>query len=142
MKRAATGFLALLVALAFAKSIPGKDPPKPVPVPGRGINAHCYPIAQFKEVAISPNGKWLAWVEMLPTDKDLPTTSSAIYVVETGDAQPAAANSRRATGLTPMRSTTSPGRPTAGSWCFSPTRIKQVNCKSTSPPHRMGSRES
>jgi dipeptidyl aminopeptidase/acylaminoacyl peptidase len=46
-------------------------------------------VRRYAETAISPDGKWVAWVETLPETKDAPSMGTAIFVAAVGSTAPA-----------------------------------------------------
>jgi dipeptidyl aminopeptidase/acylaminoacyl peptidase len=46
-------------------------------------------VRRYAETAISPDGKWVAWVETLPETKDTPSLGTAIFVAVVGSTAPA-----------------------------------------------------
>lgn len=81
MKQSPPVLFVLLAVLSLSPSLPGEDKPRATPVPGQIIDT-LQTVRRFKEVAISPDGKRLAWVETLPVEKNASPDSSAIMVEE------------------------------------------------------------
>jgi dipeptidyl aminopeptidase/acylaminoacyl peptidase len=85
MRKAAIAFLTLVFLPTFAGSLMRGDvKERPDPALDRMIDA-LMAVREFKEVAISPDGKRLAWVEALLGENNAPSPNSAIYVAEMAD---------------------------------------------------------
>jgi dipeptidyl aminopeptidase/acylaminoacyl peptidase len=79
------GAVVLLAGLAFGHFFQGDAEKKPATPLDRQIDS-LLRVREFKDVALSPDGKRLAWVEGLLGDNGAPSGNSAIYVVELGTA--------------------------------------------------------
>ena len=82
--------LALIAVLTLATSGLRSDAPdRPAPAIDKIIDS-LLGMREFKEVAMAPDGKRVAWVEALPGEKGAPSANSAIFVLERGtaDAKP------------------------------------------------------
>lgn len=86
MRKGFVNLLALVVILIisdfFLRGVPQEQPAR-----AEQVSEVLEKVREFKEVAISPEGKRIAWVESLPDEKDASAANSAIYVAELGDAE-------------------------------------------------------
>jgi dipeptidyl aminopeptidase/acylaminoacyl peptidase len=79
------GIVVLLAGIAVGRLVQGDAEKKPATPLDKQIDS-LLRVREFKEVALSPDGKRLAWVEGLLGDNGAPSGNSAIYVVELGTA--------------------------------------------------------
>ena len=105
--RIAAGILfAGLAPIAAAQNAPAAHPALEAAIDQLAVTR------RYDEAVISPDGKWVAWVESLPATKDAPSQGSAIYVAPVAagpatkaGAKGAAAKSAAAAAPAPQRIT-------------------------------------
>ena len=71
----------LLLSLLLGGAAPAEERPPAKTSLDRLFDA-LTAVRRFKEVAISPDGRRVAWVEALPAKGDAPSSHSVIYVTE------------------------------------------------------------